>query len=175
VGAGHTDPSSPLWRPKCHKYAPRLRVLLEPEEYKSVRGLSMAGRDATADVPRSYVNYSNTASTLGNMFEQSAAKAPGMLRSTLLRNAPRLAGAGTGALISGPAGAVAGDAAGGAVQSAITRRAAKAAEEALASKIGMSLSPQAAMEAQKRAFQIFGAASGRGAGFAVTPSLITNR
>jgi hypothetical protein len=51
------------------KQSAKFRELLEPADYKQLRRLVMASRDATVEPPGSSVNYSGTATTLANMFQ----------------------------------------------------------------------------------------------------------
>jgi hypothetical protein len=51
------------------KQSAKLRELLEPEDYRQLRRLVLASRDATVAPPGSAVNYSNTAPALANIFQ----------------------------------------------------------------------------------------------------------
>lgn len=85
------------------KAADKLRILLEPADYKQLRRIVLASRDAMADVPGSGVNYSNTASTIANMFPGVAKEqSGGTIRDLIKRGAMHLGAFGT----AGPAGNV---------------------------------------------------------------------
>jgi hypothetical protein len=51
------------------KQSAKFRELLDPEDYRQLRRLVLASRDATVAPPGSAVNYSNTAPTLANIFQ----------------------------------------------------------------------------------------------------------
>lgn len=121
------------------KAAPKLRTLLPPADYKMLRRLASSSRDATADVPFSGVNYSNTTSTL---FNGPATKAPGLLKP--------IAKHGAAMATLGPAGNIALFAA----EQAASGRAGSKAAEALLRQIRLAKNPaeaSAAMVEMKKA------------------------
>lgn len=121
------------------KNSDRLRVLLEPAEYKALRRYAIAARDATAQVPRSAVNNSNTASTLANLF---ARKMPEAERGALTRIFRHL----SANLVGGPTanvGLIVGE-------DIARRRAADAAAAATRQQIAAASSPEQAVEAMAR-------------------------
>lgn len=120
------------------KNAPRLQIILGPQRYKELRHLAMAARYATADVPMSGVNYSNTASTVANMLgPQATQSAAGNLLPNLAR---RVAGTAVGSL-GGIPGAIAGDAAASTANQFLAKRASTAANAAIAEQVALSRDP----------------------------------
>jgi hypothetical protein len=124
------------------KASPKLRILLDPSDYKTLRRLVMASRDATADVPFSAVNHSNTASALFNQTK-------GPVKDGWLKF---LAKHGAAFATVGPAGNVA-LAAGGQVAAG---RAEQKAAEALMRQVQMAKSPQEAAAAIRAAQEAAG-------------------
>lgn len=127
---------------KFNKGSDKYRALLDPEDYKKLRRIAQASRDATAEVPFSAVNNSNTASAAANLF----ARLPEKSRSGIMGLLAKHAGAFT---LGGPAGNVAvmvGD-------EALKRRAGQQAADALSRQVGMAQSPQAAADAMRAAGQ----------------------
>lgn len=49
----------------------KLREILAPEEFSQLQKFVFAARNATAEVPRSFVNNSNTTSVLANLFDEA--------------------------------------------------------------------------------------------------------
>jgi hypothetical protein len=120
--------------------APRLQIILGPARYKEVRRLALAARDATAEVPFSAVNNSNTASAAANMFPEIAASGNKLLPNL----ARRVGSAVAGGLGGGPIGAIAGDATAQAANEMLGKKA--LAEVALQAKkqVDIARDPQAA-------------------------------
>ena len=120
---------------KFDKAADKYRELLEPAEYKTLRRIAMAARDATAEVPFSAVNNSNTASAAANLFTSLPEKD----RSGLMGLFAKHLG---GYAVGGPAanvGIMVAD-------EALKRRASSQAADALAQKVQMARSPMAAAQ-----------------------------
>ncbi|MEI6644071.1 MAG: hypothetical protein WCL10_18780 [Novosphingobium sp.] len=122
--------------------APRLQIILGPARYKEVRRLALAARDATAEVPFSAVNNSNTASAAANMFPEIAANGNKLLPNL----ARRVGSAVAGGIGGGPIGAIAGDATAQAANEMIGKRAlAEVAKQAKA-QVDIARDPQAAAD-----------------------------
>lgn len=131
------------------KNAPRLQIILGPERYKELRRLAQAARYATAEVPRSNPNYSNSASGVANILgPEVTQKAASNLWPNLAR---RTAGAAVGATVGSvfpgagtAAGAVAGDQAAAAFNRSMASRAARTAGEKVAEQVRVARDPAAA-------------------------------
>lgn len=121
------------------KNAPRLRAVMEPEAYKQARRIAMAARDATADVPYSNVNHSNTASTLADMI------APIAKQGLFGRVANSPLGRAAAHTLASPAGP-AGHAGVEATVAASNFAAQRAGDKALERQIAMTLNPQLAAQ-----------------------------
>lgn len=125
-----------------NQLAPRLQIILDPAQYKMVRRLAHAARDATAEVPFAFVNNSNTASAAANMFPDIVESQAGQ---RLLPNlARRVGGALAGSVAGGPAGAVAGDAAAQAMNQNLKARAAQTAAQQAQEQVNLAKDPVAA-------------------------------
>ena len=121
------------------KNAPRLQIILGPQRYKEMRRLAMAARYATADVPMSGVNYSNTASAVANMLGPQATQSAA---SNMLPNfARRATGAIAGGILGGPVAGIVGDQAAAAVNRSIATKASAAANAAIAEQVALSRNP----------------------------------
>jgi len=120
---------------KFQKAADKYRELLDPAEYKTLRRIAMAARDATAEVPFSAVNNSNTASAAANLFQRLPEPDKKGILSLLAKHGAAYAAA-------GPAGNI-----GMAVaDEALKRRANNSAADALARQVQMARSPAAAAQ-----------------------------
>lgn len=119
------------------KNAPRLRAVLEPDAYKSVRRTAMAARDLTADVPYSNVNHSNSASELARLFPGGGNVERSALGTATRYAVPRVLGAGVGGAAGGPFGAAAGWAATGGLDDIARAR----ANAAVQRQVQMSVNP----------------------------------
>lgn len=119
------------------KNAPRLRAVLEPDAYKSVRRTAMAARDLTADVPYSNVNHSNSASELARLFPDRSNVERSALGNAARYAVPRVLGAGVGGAAGGPFGAAAGWAATGGLDDIARARASAAVQR----QVQMSVNP----------------------------------
>jgi len=120
---------------RFEKAADKYRELLDPAEYKTLRRIAMAARDATAEVPFSAVNNSNTASAAANLFTSQPEKD----RSGLMGLFAKHLG---GYAVGGPAanvGIMVAD-------EALKRRASSQAADALARQVQMARSPAAAAQ-----------------------------
>lgn len=124
------------------KAAPKLRVLLDEDEYKAVRRFAYASRDATAQVPHSNVNNSNTASMIANLFPAKASAKQRGIFSQLMRQVSAWT-------VGGPTANVAllvGD-------NVAERMAGQRAAKAVGSQVDIASSPQSAATAIKQAEQ----------------------
>jgi hypothetical protein len=122
------------------KAAPKLRVLLDKDEYKAVRRFAYASRDATAQVPHSNVNNSNTASMIANLFPGKASTKERGIFTKLMRQAGAY-------MLGGPAANV-GLMVGDDIAAQVT---AAKASRALGSQVNNAANPQAAAAALKQA------------------------
>jgi hypothetical protein len=120
--------------------APKLRVLLDPAEYKQIQRIVAAARDSTTAVPFSAVNNSNTSSAVANLFAPEAGGAP--VGRKLLGD---LAKHGAAFSLGGPTANVGLLVAEGAAKGMAQRKAAEAAIR----KVQMAKSPEAAAAAIK--------------------------
>lgn len=132
-----------LWK-AFQRSAPRLRAIMEPGQYKDLRRFAVAARDATSAVPRSNVNYSNSASTIANLFPEAAAAQSGGIFGRL---AKRAVGAGTGALFGGPLGAGVAATAMDVAEAAGRTRAEQVAAQQLGMRMRYAANPQTAAQA----------------------------
>lgn len=129
---------------KFNANADKYRELLDPADYKTLRRIAMAARDATAEVPFSAVNNSNTTSAAANLFNRLPDSNKKGILSLLAKHGAAYAAA-------GPAGNI-----GMAVaDEALKRRASNSASDALARQVQMARSPaaaaQGAVDAQRAA------------------------
>ncbi len=121
--------------------APRLQIILGPERYREMRRLALAARYATADVPKSNINYSGSASNFANILGPEVTQ---KATSNLLPNlARRVAGTAVGSL-GGITGALAGDAAANTANQALAARAARTAGARVAEQVRVARDPAAA-------------------------------
>lgn len=120
------------------KSAPKLRELLEPAEFKQLQRFVAAAHDATAAVPLSAVNYSNTASAAANMFADPANPAGRSIVKGILRHLAAYAGLGP----PGNVALVVGD-------KLATDAAARQATADLSRRAAMAANPQAAAMAAR--------------------------
>lgn len=127
-----------------NKSALKFRELLAPDDFKTLRRLAAATRDVKSFPVGHSVNTSNTAVTLANMFEQAPAKVKQGWLKLMAKYGAQHAAAGA---ISFPYGNVALEVGRKAASSVAEQRAASA----LADKIRMAQSPEAAAAAIKEA------------------------
>src|SRR3546814_597015 len=118
------------------KNAAKLREILDPADYKTLRRLVLASRDATAEVPFSAVNNSNTAASAANLFRDlKAPEQQGWLKFLAKHGAAFMAG-GPGANVGLAVG-----------ESALSHRAAQKTASELARQVQIARSPQEAAKA----------------------------
>lgn len=132
------------------KMSPKLRLLLEPKDYKVLENLAAATRDVKALPSGNSVNTSNTATTMANLFDSAPQSLRAGWTGLLKRLASVGAHAGTAFVAPGVGNVALAGVQGGAAAVASTK-AQMAAAEALARRIKIARSPEEAAAAVREA------------------------
>lgn len=115
------------------KNADKYRALFDAGDYKQIRRIALAARDATSEVPFSAVNNSNTASAAANMFQRLPESNKKGILGLLAKHA-------AGFTMGGPAANISMIVA----DEALKRRAASQAGDLLARQVSIASSPEMA-------------------------------